>query len=97
MFVHRLLMLIINVNVCNNNVLTYKNRIMTISTLFVLEVINICIAVVFLLLFLYRLHYLRHFSQTDKYLNYYPKIRILFAVLYVLLSLSLLGYNIGTK
>jgi len=70
---------------------------MTVSTLFVLEVINICIAVIFLVLFLYRLHYLRHFSQTDKYLNYYPKVRILFAILYVVLSFSLLIYNIATK
>lgn len=70
---------------------------MTVTTLFILEVINIVIAVIFLLLFLYRLHYLRHFSQTHKYLNYYPKVRILFAILYVLLSLSLLSYNIATK
>lgn len=30
-------------------------------------------------------------------LDYYPKIRILFAVVYVLLSVALLSYNIATK
>lgn len=78
---------------------------MQISALFVLEVINIGIALIFLSLFLYRLKYLSHFSQTDKYLSkifddnldYYPKIRILFAVVYVVLSFALLGYNISIK
>lgn len=78
---------------------------MQTSALFVLEVINIGIAFIFLFLFLYRLKYLSHFSQTDKYLStpwfyqidYYPKIRILFAVGYVVLSIALLSYNIATK
>ena len=39
------------------------------SALFILEVINIGIAVVFLFLFLFRLKHLSHFAQTDKYLS----------------------------
>lgn len=42
---------------------------MTVSALFILEVINIGIAVVFLFLFLFRLKHLSHFAQTDKYLS----------------------------
>lgn len=38
-------------------------------TLLVLEAVNIFIALLFLGLFVYRLNYLRHFSQTDTYLS----------------------------
>jgi hypothetical protein len=63
----------------------------------------LAIIIVFLLLFSYRLYLLRFYSLTDKFrstshliVDYFPKLRIFFCLAYVVLSASLVGYNIAT-
>lgn len=71
--------------------------------LLITEVINLSISFIFFVLFTIRLITLRAFSKTDTYkgkhafnLDYYPKLRILFCVVYICLSIAFFVSNIMT-